>query len=68
MSREVESEIKGAVACHFNAIAAKAKANLKNYFYNSVGVSEHSDVVAECIKLVEEIDHAQSCANTLSEL
>ena len=68
MSREVESEIKGAIVFHFNAIEAKAKANLKNYFYNSVGVAEHSDVVEECIKLVEEIDHAQSCVNTLSEL
>ena len=68
MSREVESEIKGATAFHFNAIVAKAKANLKNYYYNSVGVAEHSDVVAECIKLVEEIDHARSCLDTLSEL
>jgi hypothetical protein len=68
MSREVESEIKGALVFHFNAIQAKAKANLKNYFYNSVGVGEHPDIVEECIKLLEEIDHAKSCVETLSEL
>ena len=58
----------GAVASHFVAKRDRAMANLSNYMSSSAGVGEHPDVVEECIKLVEDIDHAESALETLRRI
>ena len=35
---------------------------------SSVGIGEHPDIVGECIKLVEEADHAESAIQTLGRI
>ena len=54
-----------AIEAHFLAIRAKAVVNLNNYLENPAGIGEHPDIVAECIKLVEDIDHSESVIGTL---
>ena len=68
MSREMEPKLKEAIKSHYAAIKAIAEANLQNYFYNSAGIGEHPDITEECIKLVGDVDHANSCLETLENL
>jgi hypothetical protein len=56
-----------ALRSHFEAKRRRALVNLANYVDNSVGVGEHPDVVGEAIKLVEDVDHADSCLDTLKK-
>ena len=56
-----------ALKAHFEAKRRRALANLANYIHDSVGVGEHPDVVGEAITLVEDVDHADSCLETLSK-
>lgn len=65
---DIKVEIVNALALSFQSDAQKARANLVNYLNKSVGVGEHADVVAECKRLVEEIDHANSCLERLSQM
>ena len=46
---------------HFEAEMARAEANLIQYLNNPVGIGEHSDQVADVIKLVEQLQHSKSC-------
>lgn len=57
-----------AARSHFVAVRDRSIANLNNYIFNAAGVGEHPDVVEECIKLVEEIDHAESVLQTLARI
>ena len=57
-----------AVEAHFAAKRARAIANLNAYMLSSVGIGEHPDIVGECIKLVEEADHAESAIQTLGRI
>ena len=66
--REMEPKLKEALKSHYAAIKAKSEANLQNYFYNSAGIGEHPDITEECVKLVEDLDHANSCLETLENL
>lgn len=50
-----------AVSAYFLHKKTSAQANLENYLNNSTGIGEHGDIVSECVKLVEQIDHAESC-------
>jgi len=43
-------------------------ANLENYLNNPSAIGEHGDLVSECVKLVEDIEHADSCLNLVSDL
>ena len=45
-----------------------AKANLLTYLENSVGVGEHPDIVGECAKLVDKMEHAKGCLDLLMEM
>ena len=47
---------------------SRAVANLNNYLTSSAGVGEHPDVVEECIKLVDDIEHAESSLATLNRV
>jgi hypothetical protein len=57
-----------AVEAHFMAKRSRAVANLNNYLTNSVGIGEHPDVVEECIKLIDDIDHSESSLATLNRV
>ena len=57
-----------AVEAHFAAKRARAIANLNAYMLSSVGIGEHPDIVGECIKLVEDADHAESAIQTLGRI
>jgi len=46
----------------------KAAINLDNYLDNSVGIGEHGDVVEECVKLIEAIEHAHGCIEIVDEI
>mgnify|MGYP003147355014 CR=1 FL=1 len=50
-----------AIQAYFLHKKRSAEANLENYLYNSVAIGEHGDIVSECVKLIEQIDHAESC-------
>jgi len=54
-----------AVEAHFIAMRAKAVVNLNTYLQHPAGIGEHPDIIAECIKLVEDIDHSESVIGTL---
>lgn len=45
-----------------------AAANLENYLNNPSAIGEHGDLVSECVKLVEDIEHAESCLNLVDNL
>ena len=57
-----------AVNAHFNAQKARAVANLNNYVFKSAGITEHPDAVAEVIKLIEDVSHADGCLSTVNTL
>ena len=48
-----------ALKLHYASRVSKAEANLLNYFNNPSGIAEHPDVVAELVKLVDEIGAAK---------
>ena len=55
-----------AVQSYFLHKKVSAEANLENYLNNSTGIGEHGDIVAECVKLVEQIDHSESCLSIVN--
>ena len=55
-----------AVQSYFLHKKVSAEANLENYLNNSSGIGEHGDIVSECVKLVEQIDHAESCLSIVN--
>lgn len=57
-----------AVQAHFEAARARASAELYLYLKSPAGIGEHSDVVAEAIKKVEEIAAAKDALSTLDAL
>ena len=57
-----------ALQAKYHAIILESKANLANYFNNSVGVGEHPNIVAEVDKLVSQISDAEGKLETLGKL
>ena len=57
-----------AALSHFIADRDRTVANLNNLLQNSSGVGEHIDLVGEVIKLVEELDRANSCISLLNRM
>ena len=60
--------ILAALIAEANAKETKAVANLQNYMSNAVGIGEHPDVVAECMKLVKDIAEAREIKETVNSL
>ena len=60
--------ILAALIAEANAKETKAVANLQNYMSNAVGIGEHPDVVAECMKLVKDIAEAREIKETVNNL
>ena len=59
------NKIKAAALKHFEAVKARAEANLELYLERSVGIGEHPDVVEEAIKLTKEIVEAEEAIKYL---
>ena len=62
------NEKVNALVLTFLADLHVAMANLLNYLNNSVGVGEHPDIVGECAKLVDKMEHAKGCLDLLMEM
>ncbi len=62
------NEKVNALVLTYQANLQVAKANLLNYLNNSVGVGEHPDIVGECAKLVDKMEHAKGCLDILMEM
>ena len=59
------NKIKAATLKHFEAVKARAEANLEIFLNYSVGIGEHPDVVEEAIKLTKEIVEAEEAIKYL---
>tara|TARA_R100001082_G_scaffold57642_1_gene31827 strand:+ start:114 stop:338 length:225 start_codon:yes stop_codon:yes gene_type:complete len=59
-------ELDETLAAIYTARRAKALANLRILIQNPVGISQHSDIVAETDKLVQQIAEADGCLEALS--
>jgi hypothetical protein len=59
------NKIKLAALKYFEAVRARAEANLELYLERSVGIGEHPDVVEEVIKLTKEIVEAEEAIRYL---
>lgn len=64
----MEQKLLEALRVQYIARAAKAEANLLNYFKNPAGIGEHPDVVKEMCDLVDEIASARDGLNVISSL
>ena len=53
---------------YFNYKKKKAETNLSNYIESPAGIGEHGDIVEECIKLIEAIEHAKGCLEIVDEI
>jgi len=65
---ELKNDILHGLILQLEADKAKAKVLLDNYLYNSTGIGEHPDIMAECIKCVHQIDESDSALKTLREV
>lgn len=52
---------------HFEAVKARAEANLEVYLTGYAGVGEHPDIVAEIIKLTQTIVEAEEAIKFLEQ-
>lgn len=65
---EWRKTVLDSIQSYFEYKKSSAHANLQNYLNNPAGIGEHGDLVSECIKLVEDIEHAESCLNCVDEM
>ena len=64
----MEQKLLQALSAHYNAKLQRAEANLFNYFKNPAGIGEHSDIVEEMVKQVDEISAARGGLEILSSM
>ena len=57
-----------AALSHFVAERDRTVANLNYLLQNPSGVGDHVDLVGEVIKLVEQLDKANSCVTLLNSM
>lgn len=62
------NETVNALVLTYQANLQSAKVNLLNYLNNPVGVGEHPDIVAECARLIDKMEHAKGCLDLLQEM
>jgi len=60
-------QLINAALMHFQAVKARAEANLEIYLQNSVGVGEHKDLVEEVIELTKIITEADEAIKYLEK-
>lgn len=64
----MNEDLVNTLQTHFQARFLRARSNLNVYMANSVGVGEHGDIVEECVKHIETMEHARSCLELLNEI
>jgi|TARA_Y100000310_G_C20640472_1_gene793618 hypothetical protein len=64
----MEQKLLETLKVHYVAKAARAEANLLNYFKNPAAIGGHPDVVDEMAKLVEDIGAARGGLVVLQSL
>ena len=64
----METKLLQALGAHYTSRIQKAEANLLVYFKHPRGVGEHSDIVGEMTKMVDEIGHCRGCLDALNAL
>ena len=64
----MNEDLVNTLQTHFQAQFLRARSNLNVYMTNSVGVGEHGDIVEECVKHIETMEHARSCVALLNEI
>ena len=64
----MENKLYQALLTHYQAKIQAAEANLLIYFKNPNGVGEHSDVVGNMRKLVDEIATANGSLSVLNSM
>ncbi len=62
----MKEQILNSIAVHNVSAYHHAKTNLDNYLANPAGIGEHPDVVTEAIKLVTDMETAESNLETLN--
>ena len=60
-------EINQALLFTYNAKKARALTNLKVLLENPVGIGEHSDILTEAEKWIQEIAEADDCINAVEK-
>ena len=61
------NSLLNAALLHFEAVRARAEANLEIYLTGYAGVGEHPDIVAEVIKLTQTIVEAEEAIKFLEQ-
>ena len=61
-------DVSKAVSPHFEAKKAEALVRYLLYTNNIVGIGDHSNIVEEAIKAIEDYEHAESCLEALSKV
>lgn len=64
----MEQKLLEALKVQYIARAAKAEANLLNYFKNPAGIGEHPDIIKEMSDLVDEVAAARDGLNVVNSL
>jgi hypothetical protein len=64
----MEQKLLNALVAHYNAKIQSAEANLLAYFKNPTGVGEHPDLVAEMVKLVDNVNNARGALQVLNDM
>ena len=65
---DMSNVILNALLKEAQAKEAKAIALLQNYFSNSAGIGEHPDIVAECSKLLHDLQEARETIDILNSM
>ena len=65
---DMSNVILNALLKEAQAKEAKAIALLQNYFSNSAGIGEHPDIVAECSKLLHDLQEARDSISLINDL
>jgi|TARA_B110000263_G_scaffold216132_1_gene201512 hypothetical protein len=59
MNGEMEKMLRDALIIKYEGEIAEAKANIKVYFMNPVGIGEHPDIIAAMDVQIEKMAHAE---------
>ena len=63
----MSQQLINAALMHFQAVKARAEANLEIYLQSSVGVGDHRDLVEEVIELTKIITEADEAIKYLEK-
>jgi hypothetical protein len=64
----MNEDLLNTLQTHFQAQFLRARSNLNVYMASAAGVGEHGDIVEECVKHIETMEHARSCIELLNEI